>query len=42
MVKTNAWTIPDLAKYLASVRSDLSADEMTKLKAKLVSDLMLG
>ncbi|TFK75311.1 hypothetical protein BDN72DRAFT_892280 [Pluteus cervinus] len=32
MVKTNAWTIPDLAKYLASVRSDLSADEMTKLK----------
>ncbi|KAF9007980.1 hypothetical protein BDQ17DRAFT_1388899 [Cyathus striatus] len=33
MIKTNEWTIADLVKYLVSVKSTLTADEMKKLEA---------
>lgn len=33
MIKTNQWTVSDLMKYLASVRSTLSHEEFQKLKA---------
>jgi Protein of unknown function (DUF3684) len=31
MIKTNQWTIPDLIKYLVSVRSTLTSEEMRYL-----------
>ena len=33
MIKTNEWTIADLTKYLVSVRSTLTPEEMQRLKA---------
>lgn len=33
MIKTNEWTIADLTKYLVSVRSTLTPEEMHRLKA---------
>lgn len=32
MIKTNEWTVADLAKYLVSVQSTLSAEEWARLK----------
>jgi len=33
MIKTNEWTIAELTKYLVSVRSTLTADELDRLRA---------
>jgi hypothetical protein len=33
MIKTNEWTIADLTKYLVSVKSTLTPEEMQRLKA---------
>lgn len=33
MIKTNEWTIADLTKYLVSVRSTLTLEEIHRLKA---------
>ncbi|TFK25484.1 hypothetical protein FA15DRAFT_703591 [Coprinopsis marcescibilis] len=33
MIETNKWTIPELIKYLVSVRSTLTDEEMEKLKS---------
>ncbi|KAF5326190.1 hypothetical protein D9611_000170 [Ephemerocybe angulata] len=33
MIKTNQWTVADLVKYLASIRSTLSNEEFTRLKS---------
>jgi len=33
MIKTEAWTIADLTKYLVSVRSSLNEEEWERLKA---------
>lgn len=32
MIKTNEWTIADLTKYLASVRSSLTPEELNRLR----------
>jgi hypothetical protein len=32
MIKTSQWTVADLIKYLASVRSNLSPEEILRLK----------
>lgn len=32
MIKTNEWTVADLAKYLVSVQSTLSEEEWARLK----------
>lgn len=32
MIKTGDWTIADLAKYLASIRSNLASEEMKRLE----------
>ena len=32
MIKTGDWTIADLAKYLASIRSNLTTEEMKRLE----------
>ena len=32
MIKTNEWTVADLAKYLASIQSTLSPEEWARLK----------
>jgi hypothetical protein len=33
MIKTNEWTIADLTKYLVSVKSTLTPEEIQRLKA---------
>ena len=33
MIKTNEWTISDLTKYLVSVKSSLTPEEIERLKA---------
>lgn len=33
MIKTNEWTIADLAKYLVSVKGSLTSEEFERLKA---------
>jgi hypothetical protein len=32
MMKTGNWTVPDLVKYLVSVRDSLSKDELERLR----------
>jgi hypothetical protein len=36
MIKTNEWTVADLAKYLVSVQSTLTAEEWDRLKMTAV------
>jgi hypothetical protein len=36
MIKTNEWTVADLAKYLVSVQSTLTSEELDRLKMTAV------